>query len=76
MSALTAATRRYRQTAAKHEEARKEVIAAAVEALKAGDSPTEVAEQSPFTPAYVRRLARDHDIPPAPTGRKPRVKTP
>lgn len=76
MSTLTAATRRYHQTAARHEEARKEVIAAAVEALKAGDSPTEVAEQSPFTPAYVRRLARDHGIPPAPTGRKPKVKTP
>lgn len=74
MSALRAATRRYNQTAAKHEEARLEVIAAAIEALKSGDSPTAVAEQSPFTPAYVRQLARKQGIPPAPTGRKPKVK--
>ncbi len=70
MSALIAATRRSRDTLAKHEKARQEVIAAAVAARRSGDTPTEVAEQSPFTPAYVRRLARDHDIPPAPTGRK------
>lgn len=76
MSTLKAATRRYNQTATRHEEARKEVIAAAIEALKAGDSPTAVAEESPFTPAYVRRLAREEGIPPAPTGRKPKVKTP
>jgi hypothetical protein len=72
MTDLAAATRRYNHTAAKHEEARQDVIAAAVAALKAGDTPTEVAEQSPFTPAYVRRLAREHGIPPAPTGRKPK----
>lgn len=75
LRALSAATRRYRQTASKHQEARVEAVGAALAALRAGDEPAAVAAESPFTPAYIRRLAREAGIPPAATGRKPRAVT-
>ncbi len=68
--ALAAATRRYRHTEIAHEEARQETIRAVIEALRAGIGPTEVERLSPFTGAYIRKLAREHDIPPAPPGPK------
>lgn len=68
---LAAATRRYRQTEAAHDAARRAVIAAVVAALRAGVSPTEVQRLSPFTGAYVRKVARDSGIPPAAPGPKP-----
>lgn len=67
---LRKATRRYRRTEATHATAREAVVQAVVAALRAGVRPTDVAEDSPFTPAYVRRLAREHDIEPAPPGPK------
>lgn len=67
---LTAATRRYERTEAAHETARQEVIAAALAALRAGITPTEVERLSPFTSAYIRRIARADGIPPAPPGPK------
>lgn len=67
---LSAATRRYRRTEAAHEEARLGAIAAALAALRAGVSPTEVERLSPFSAAYVRKLARDEGIPPAAPGPK------
>jgi hypothetical protein len=70
---LVAATRRYRATDAAHEEARQEAIAAVLAALRAGIAPTEVERLSPFTAAYVRRIARDNGVPPAPPGPKTRV---
>ncbi|MEU4291051.1 hypothetical protein AB0E63_22740 [Kribbella sp. NPDC026596] len=70
---LTAATRLYRQTESAHEAARQAVIAAALAALREGVTPNEVEELSPFTSAYVRRLARAEGIPPAPPGPKRRA---
>ena len=69
--ALSAATRRYRRTEAAHEEARQEVINAVIAALRDGVGPTEVERLSPFTSAYIRKLARENGIPPAPPGLKP-----
>lgn len=62
LKGLDQATSRYRQTEAAHEEARAAAITAVVEALKAGERPTDVTEHSPFTAAYVRRIARDNGI--------------
>jgi hypothetical protein len=56
-------TRRYRQTEAAHEESRKAVTASVLAALRAGERPTDVAAKSPFTEAYVRKLARENGIP-------------
>jgi hypothetical protein len=67
---LAAATRRYRRTESAHDEARHEVIEAVLTALRADMLPSEVERISPFTGAYIRRLAREHGIPPAPPGPK------
>jgi hypothetical protein len=67
---LAEATRLYEETARAHEAARQAVIAAALTALRGGVTPNEVEELSPFTSAYVRRIARDAGIPPAPPGPK------
>ena len=60
--AIRDATRRYRQTEKAHERAREEVISAVVKALESGERPTDVTNWSPFTAAYVRKLARQHGI--------------
>jgi hypothetical protein len=60
--ALDEATRKYRQTAEAHDEARKIAIAAVLQALRGGMKPTAVTKRSPFTAAYVRRLARESGI--------------
>ncbi len=67
---LAAATRRYRRTEAAHEEARQQVIEAVLAALRANIGPAEVERLSPFTGAYIRRLARQESIPPAAPGPK------
>lgn len=67
---LTEATRRYRRTEKAHAEARDAAVQAVVEALRAGMRPTDVTAASPFTAAYVRRIARDNGIEPAPPGPK------
>lgn len=72
---LTEATRLYRQTESAHEAARQAVIAASLAALRAGVTPNEVEQLSPFTTAYVRKLARAEGIPPAPRGPKPKART-
>jgi len=71
--ALVEATQRYRRTEAVHEEARLAAIAAVIAALRADVGPVEVERLSPFTGAYIRRLAREHGIPPASPGPKPRT---
>jgi hypothetical protein len=53
---------------ARHDRERAEHIDAVVAALKAGERPTDVASWSPFTPAYLRRLARQAGVPQAPKG--------
>jgi hypothetical protein len=67
---LSAATKRYRRTEAAHQAAREAVIMAVVAALRDGVSPTDVERLSPFSGAYIRRLAREHKIPPAAPGPK------
>ncbi len=67
---LIAATKRYQRTESAHEEARKDAIKAVLAALRAGIGPSEVERMSPFSGAYIRRLARDEGIPPAPPGPK------
>lgn len=67
---LTEATRRYLRTKKAHEEARDAAEKAVVEALRAGMRPTDVTAASPFTAAYVRRIAREHGIEPATPGPK------
>jgi hypothetical protein len=71
---LVAATRRYRRTEAAHEEARQAMVAAVIAALRSNVGPTEVERLSPFTGAYIRRLAREHGIPPAAPGPKPEAR--
>lgn len=65
---LDESTRRYRKTEEAHEASRKEVTDDVVAALRAGKRPTDVADCSPFTAAYVRRIARENGIEPAPRG--------
>ena len=60
--AVRAATARYRKTEQAHERARADVVDAVVEALRAGERPTDVTAWSPFTATYVRKLARSHGI--------------
>lgn len=71
MERLKTATRTYRRLADRAEEARKEVLDAALDALRAGERPTDVANESPFTPAYIRRIARLKGIEGAAPGPKP-----
>ena len=68
---LVSATARYGQTEREHEASRDAVVEAVVAALRAGLSPAEVVDLSPFGPTYVRSLAREHGIPPAQGGPKP-----
>jgi hypothetical protein len=67
---LVAATKRYKATETDHEKARQAAISAVIDALKSSIGPVEVARLSPFTSAYVRKLARERGIPPAPPGPK------
>jgi len=67
---LGAATKRYEATARAHGAARDAAIEAVLRALAAGIAPTEVARLSPFTSAYIRKLAREKGMPPARPGPK------
>jgi len=67
--ALTAATARYRETEAAHDAARQAAVDAVVAALRAGERPTDVTADSPFTAAYVRRIARENGIEPPKRGK-------
>ncbi|MEV7177774.1 hypothetical protein [Kitasatospora sp. NPDC093679] len=69
-SELEEATRLYRQTEMAHHQAKNEAFRAVVNALRAGMRPTDVVKLSPFTAAYVRRIARDHGVGPAKPGPK------
>jgi hypothetical protein len=61
---LDAATRRYQRTEKAHKESRKAALDAVIAALKAGKKPAEVERRSPFTGAYIRKVAREQGIPP------------
>lgn len=62
MERLDKATEQYRETEAAHKDSRTEAVMAVVDALRAGKKPTEVTNRSPFTAAYVRRIARENGI--------------
>ncbi len=68
LEVLDEATRAYLDTEATHKAARDAAIGAVVAALKAGKRPTDVATRSPFTDAYVRRVAREHGVEPRKRG--------
>ena len=70
MTKLDKATARYRETEAAHDSARDKAIEAVVDALEAGERPTDVTARSPFTAAYVRQIARKNGIEPAKPGPK------
>ncbi len=61
---LDETARAYERTGAAHDKARTAAINAVLDALRAGHRPTEVARRSPFTDAYVRKLARENGIAP------------
>ncbi len=63
LEAVEAGTRRYNETEAAHERSREAVTASVLAALRGGERPTDVAEQSPFTGTYVRKLAREAGVP-------------
>lgn len=75
LTALDAATERYEETRDAHDAAKDTAVAAVIAALKADVPPTVVAARSPFTAAYVRKLARDAAIPPAKPGVKPKARS-
>lgn len=70
LTKLDQATAHYRETEAAHDKARDAAATAVVEALRAGERPTDVTNRSPFTAAYVRRIARENGIEPAKPGPK------
>ena len=61
---LDLATAAYRRTEDAHEKSRYEAVESVIAALRAGHRPAEVARRSPFTDAYVRKLARQRGIAP------------
>jgi hypothetical protein len=65
---LRKAGEQYSQAEQRREHARQVLVDAVVAALRAGVPPTEVVELSPFSPAHVRVIARQHGIPPAKGG--------
>lgn len=75
LRALDEATRAFRAADRARDAAHAKAVAAIVAALQAGGMPTEVAKRSPFTAAYVRKLARDHNIPAAKPGIKAKKAT-
>ncbi|MGA6223484.1 hypothetical protein ACPESV_24500 [Streptomyces umbrinus] len=70
LTKLDKATAQYRETEEAHKDARTEAVIAVVDALRSGETPTEVTRRSPFTAAYVRQIARKNGIEPAKPGPK------
>lgn len=62
LEALEGSTRKYRRTEKAHKDARDEAVQLALAALREGEPPTKVVNASPFTAAYVRKLARENGI--------------
>jgi hypothetical protein len=71
MDRLKASTNRYKHDREAADASREEVIQAVLVALRAGERPTDVAEASPFTYTYIRRMAREAGVVPATPGPKP-----
>lgn len=73
MDTLRQATERLNQLDEKMTDARNDTYAAVVAALRAGHTPTDVTNASPYTAAYVRKIARQNGIEPATRGPKKAV---
>lgn len=71
---LKQATRKYLRLSDQTEKAKQDVLDAALTALRDGENPNDVAEASPFTSGYLRKLARENGVEPAKRGVKPRRK--
>jgi hypothetical protein len=71
---LRRASAKYLKTGQERDAAQEALVAVVVAALRQGLTPTEVVELSPYSPAYIRKIARQHQIPAAPLGRKSRTK--
>lgn len=72
MIELGTVTTRLKRVETEREKLRDKATELVVAALKKQVPPTQVANRSPFSSAHVRKLAREHGIPPAPPGIKPR----
>ena len=70
---LAASRANYERTLAEHERARADLQAAALDAWRAGMRPATIADHTGLTTSYLRKLARDAELPAAPTGRRTRA---
>lgn len=70
MDNLITATKTFLKHERQLKEARQNLMSAVLAALRAGITPTEVVAHTPYTAAYVRRIARENGIEPAARGRK------
>lgn len=70
MDTLRQATKRLKRLDDDMTDARNDTYAAVIAALRAGHTPTEVTDASPYTAAYVRKIARQNGIEPATRGPK------
>lgn len=67
---LDEAAAAYQRTQREHEQARDVLQEIAMTAWRAGWRPATIAERTGLTTSYLRKLARDADLPAAPTGRR------
>ncbi|MDT8916248.1 hypothetical protein [Amycolatopsis sp. PS_44_ISF1] len=72
LTALDQATADYGRTLEAHETAASAMAEAVVAALRAGHTPGELADRTPWTDRYIRDLGRAAGVKPATRGRKPR----
>lgn len=70
MALLREATRRYRRAEAAMVQRREELHTAVISALMSGERPRDVVEMTGLTTEHVRRLAREHGVPPRGAGGK------
>ncbi|WP_319595811.1 hypothetical protein [Streptomyces sp. ID05-04B] len=64
VSRLRAAVRAKNRAEVAAEKARAELAAAIAGALRDGMRPVEVIKETDYTREHIRRIARDHDVPP------------
>lgn len=72
LAALAAVKARLHKLDTERERLRDQAKELIIQASRGDATPTEVADQSPFTPAYTRRIARAAGVEPGKPGMKPR----
>jgi hypothetical protein len=72
LNELSEAKKRYNEADAARTAAHADVIARALDALRAGARPGDVYERVPFTSTHIRTLAREAGIPGGRTGKPPK----